>query len=266
MSKPQRKVPEWMKGGGGRKKAVSSAFDNILSAQNPKKSKKKENIFDDLESARRRQISGSKINQSNNENDEEEYSRFANLPIVKYEGKIHYYQDFFEVAEGFECLLNEVKKMNDNIPVCFDLEWTFDYKSGPKPVAVMQVCMDLDNCYVVQMSTLKKIPASLTAFLYHPKTILHGVNIKSDFRKLARDFSCFKADPLIEKCVELGEFYNKVFNTTERWSLSRLTAQTLKQQVDKSRHLRMSNWTFAPLSEIQLMYASIDVYVSFSSP
>lgn len=258
MSKQQRTIPEWMKGK-GRKKAVGNALDNIVSAQNPKKSKKKANIFDDLESADRR------LNKSNSENiDEEEYSRFADLPMVKYEGKIHYYKDFYEVAEGFDMLLKNLeKKTEDIVPVSFDLEWTFDYKSGPKPVAVMQVCMDLENCYVVQMSTLKKIPASLTAFLYHPKTCLHGVNIKNDFRKLARDFSCFKADPLIEKCVELGEFYNKVFNSTERWSLSRLTAQTLKQQVDKSRHLRMSNWNFAPLSEIQLNYASIDVFVSY---
>lgn len=264
MSKPPRTIPEWMKGK-GRKKAVGNAFDNIVAAQKPKKSRKKENIFDDLESADRR-LSKSNLNQSNSSNgDEEEYSRFANLPLVKYEGKIHYYKDFYEVAEGFDLLL---KKLTDEaVPVSFDLEWTFDYKSGPKPVAVMQICMDLDNCYVIQMSTLNnKIPASLTKFLYHPATILHGVNIKNDFRKLARDFSCFKADPLIEKCVELGEFYNRVFNSTERWSLSRLTGQTLKQQVDKSRHLRMSNWNFAPLNETQLMYAAIDVFVSFRPP
>jgi ribonuclease D len=110
---------------------------------------------------------------------------------------------------------------------------------------------------------MSKIPASFIAYLNHPMTILHGVNIKNDLRKLERDFPHIKADPLIEKCVELGTFYNQVFNSSERWSLANLALQTLKQKVDKSRHVRQSNWNYT-LSEKQLMYASLDVYVSIS--
>ena len=157
----------------------------------------------------------------------------------------------------------EIEKYDsEHVPVSFDLEWTFNYQSGPQPTSLLQVCLNLNQCYIVQMSELKKIPASLSVFLNHKKTILHGVNIKNDLRKLAKDFPCFNGDKLIEKCCDLGEFYNKVFNSAERWSLERLAIQCFKERIDKSRHLRMSNWSRPPLSQKQLMYASIDVYVS----
>lgn len=256
MSKPQRKLPGWMK---GRGKAVGSALNNIVDASKPKVIKKS-NIFTDLEDAVRRQ----KAKKENKpcEQEEKVLDRFSELPLVKYDGKIKYLREFFEVAEAFDSLLNDVEQNKDSeVPVSFDLEWCFDYKTGPLPTAVLQVCMDLTQCFIVQMSDLKKIPASLSAFLNHPKTILHGVNIKNDLRKLARDFPCFNGDKLIEKCLDLGDFYNTVFGSKEKWSLDRLTAQTINHRVDKSRQLRMSNWNWSPLSETQLLYASIDVYV-----
>lgn len=258
MSKQPRKLPPFMMR--GRKKAVGSALNNIVSVPQAKKTK---NLFDDTENSERRNKIAKNLNYDGVE-EEEPYDRFKDLPLVKYDGKIHYLKDFYEVAEAFDGLISVIEKKEaaEECPVAFDLEWTFNYTSGPQPVAVMQVCIDLENCYIVQMTKLQKIPASLTRFLYHPRTILHGLNIKNDFRKLARDFPVFKAEPLIEKCVELGEFYNKVFNSSEKWSLNRLAIHTLREQVDKSRHLRMSNWNYSPLSQNQLLYASIDVYVS----
>lgn len=257
MSKRPRNIPAWMK---GRGKAVGSALNNIVGAQNPKVAKSRgNNIFNDLEDAKRR-IGKDKSSDVCDESGE--FDRFAELPMIKYDGKIKYLREFHDVAETFDSLLNEVTHIEEDVPVSFDLEWSFDYKSGPYPTAVMQVCLDLNQCFIVQMSDLKKIPASLSAFLNHPKTILHGVNIKNDLRKLARDFTCFDGDKLIEKCLDLGDFYNKVFNSKEKWSLDRLAAQTLKHRVDKSRQIRMSNWNRSPLTANQLLYASIDVYVS----
>jgi hypothetical protein len=259
MSKRPRNIPGWMK---GRGKAVGSALNNIVSGQTSNKNQNRGNIFSNLEDAKRR--NGKVKNPSENDeiNDTEPLDRFSELPMIKYDGKIKYLREFHDVAETFDNLLSEVSKTQDmDVPVSFDLEWSFDYKSGPLPTAVMQVCLDLNQCYVVQMSDLKKIPASLSAFLYHEKTILHGVNIKNDLRKLARDFPCFNGDKLIEKCLDLGDFYNKVFNSGERWSLDRLAAQTIKHRVDKTRQIRMSNWNRSPLSGTQLLYASIDVYV-----
>lgn len=260
MSRKPRNIPEWMK---GRGKAVGSALNNIVSDPKKKTAKKRENLFSDLEDVQRREKVKSKPVSYDDLDDTEPQDRFSEFPMVKYDGKIKYLREFYDVAETFDSLLTQIQKSDSAVPVSFDLEWTFDYKTGPHPTAVLQVCCDLDQCYIVQMSDLsKKIPVSFSAFLNHPNSILHGVNIKNDLRKLARDFPCFNGDKLIEKCLDLGEFYNSVFNSQERWSLDRLTAQTLKARVDKSRHLRMSNWNRTPLSETQLMYAAIDVYVS----
>lgn len=262
MNKKPRKFPAWMK---GRGKAVGTALNNIVSAPNSNETKNKQNIFSDLEDARRRNVKAKNSNDCDEADQAQPLDKFAQLPLVKYDGKIKYMREFFDVAEEFDKLLSEVSKIQDSeVPVSFDLEWSFDYKSGPLPTAVLQVCCSLNQCYIVQMSDLKKIPASLSAFLNHPKTILHGVNIKNDLRKLARDFPCFDGDKLIEKCLDLGDFYNKVFNSKERWSLDRLTAQTIQKRVDKSRQIRMSNWNRSPLTANQQLYASIDVYVSFS--
>jgi werner syndrome-like exonuclease len=199
-----------------------------------------------------------------NEKEEKEPqdSFMESMPLAKYNGNIVYLKDFFEVAETFDKLTKLIEAKEEVSPIAFDLESTFKFESGLQPVAVLQVCIDLDNCYVMQISNLKKIPATLTGFLYHPKIILHGVDIKSNFQKLAKDFPVFKTDRLIEKCVELGEFYNEVFNTSEKWSLRLLAMHTLEEQVYRSREIQNSNWNCSPLSEGQLLHASIDVYVS----
>jgi predicted GNAT family acetyltransferase len=245
--KQPRKVPEWMKKKGGRKQVVYKAVDKI---------KTKQKVFDentDFNSSL--ELANEKFESSNN-------------PMATYDGKINYYTDYYDIAEAMDNLITKVDKMslnlkeNEKIPVAFDLEWSFNYLTGPEKTAVIQICVDFDECYVLQISQLKKFPASIGVFLNHPAIILHGVNIKNDLRKLERDISTLKAEPLIAKCVELGQFYNEVFSSSERWSLERLCLQTLKLRLDKNRNIRMSKWNYAPLSEQQLLYASLDVYVS----
>lgn len=203
--------------------------------------------------------------------DSEEFQyRFGNMEdmqLVEYNGKIHYLTDFYQVAEEFEKLNQQINKMAETledgvkIPVAFDMEWSFDFKNGQGKTAVLQICFNLKEVYVIHMSRVQRIPASLSIFLKNENTVLHGVNIKNDFRKLERDFPCMKADPLIEKCVDLRTYYNDVFNCSEKWSLATLCAHTLKFKMDKSRNVRMSKWDYTCLSKKQLQYASIDVYV-----
>lgn len=260
MSKAPRKVPEWMK---GRGKAVGSALNNIVGSQKGNTKKNRNNLFDDLENTDRRKNTKIKPVNSDVADEVDPFDRFSEFPLVKYDGKIKYLREFYDTAETFDELLKDIEQIKDEtLPVSFDLEWTFNYQSGPQPTAVLQLCYDLNQCFVVHMSELKRIPVALSAFINHPKTLLHGVNIKNDLRKLARDFPCFNGDKLVEKCCDLGTFYNSVFNSQEKWSLDRLTAQTIRQRVDKSRHLRMSNWQKSPLTDTQLKYAAIDVFVS----
>lgn len=58
--------------------------------------------------------------------------------------------------------------------------------------------------------------------LYHSRVCLHGVNIKNDFRKLARDFPVVNADKLMNNHKDLGNWCNEICDTSGRWSLERL--------------------------------------------
>lgn len=64
------------------------------------------------------------------------------------------------------------------IPIAFDMEWPFSFQTGPGRSAVIQLCADLDRCYVLHISRLKELPATLLDLLYHEKVCLHGVCVK----------------------------------------------------------------------------------------
>ncbi|XP_017084650.2 Werner Syndrome-like exonuclease [Drosophila eugracilis] len=184
------------------------------------------------------------------------------LPFIKYKGAIKYFTENHDIASSAEEVLQWVEKQKDEIvPMAFDMEWPFSFQTGPGKSAVIQICVDVKCCYIYQLTNLKKLPAVLVALINHPKVRLHGVNIKSDFRKLARDFPEVSAEPLIEKCVDLGVWCNEICETGGRWSLERLTNFIAKKAMDKSKKVRMSKWHVIPLDENQLMYAAIDVYI-----
>jgi werner syndrome-like exonuclease len=257
MSKNVRKLPRWMH---GKKGAVKDAINNIVTNEN-----QAVNEDDGPTTTKRRLRSNFQF-----EENEEELERLApnfnvdDLPMVSYDGKIKYLSDFYDIAEACDFLVQKIEKVEgeEPVPVSFDMEWTFNFQTGPERTSLIQICIDLDECFLFHLPQLKKLPASLTALLNHPRAVLHGVNIKNDLRKLERDFPIIKADPMIEKCKDLGVWYNDIFNSSGRWSMERLVLQTLRLRVDKSRQVRMSKWHIFPLSENQQTYAAIDVYVS----
>jgi werner syndrome-like exonuclease len=254
MSKRARHYPEWMT---NRKEAVGDALSNIEKARTLK---------DKNEEPMKRPLRSNFKFPKTAEEEIATKSRFNtdDLPMVSYDGKIHYLSDYFAIAEALDKLIKivDLKESDDKVGVAFDMEWTFSFKSGPEKTSLIQLCVDLEDCYLFHLTLLNKIPAGLSIFLNHPRVILHGVNIKNDLRKLERDFSVIKADPLIQKCLDLGVWYNEIFNSSGRWSMERLVLQTLRLRVDKSRQIRMSKWHIHPLSENQQKYAAIDVYVS----
>lgn len=75
----------------------------------------------------------------------------------------------------------EAEKAVDFIPLAFDMEWPFSFKTGPGKSALIQVCYDINICYLFQISELSRLPRPLTILLKHPKVRCHGVNIKKYF-------------------------------------------------------------------------------------
>lgn len=64
------------------------------------------------------------------------------------------------------------------IPIAFDMEWPFSFQTGPGRSAVIQMCADVNRCYVLHISRLTVLPPSLLQVLYHEKVCLHGVCVK----------------------------------------------------------------------------------------
>jgi hypothetical protein len=64
------------------------------------------------------------------------------------------------------------------VPVGFDIEWPFSFQTGSGKTALVQICLSQTVCYLLQLYNIQKLPASLIAFLSHPKVKLVGVNIK----------------------------------------------------------------------------------------
>lgn len=102
------------------------------------------------------------------------------LKPIKYKGKIEYYTQSQDIAFASDQLLEWVNKQTDKekIPIAFDMEWPFSFKTGPGKSALIQVCADVNLCYLFHISELKKLPLVLIQLLSHPKVVLHGVNIK----------------------------------------------------------------------------------------
>lgn len=184
------------------------------------------------------------------------------LEFIEYKGVIKYLTDRIDIAATSDELMSWVARQESEIvPIAFDLEWPFSFQTGPGKVALMQLCLEENECFLFHLTPLAKIPASLMALLSHPKVRLHGVNIKNDIRKLKRDFPEVTIDTLIENCIDLGPWCNEVCNTGGRWSLDRLSAYICEKAVDKNKKVRMSKWHVVPLDDNQKMYAAIDVYI-----
>ncbi|XP_017770489.1 PREDICTED: Werner Syndrome-like exonuclease [Nicrophorus vespilloides] len=180
-------------------------------------------------------------------------------PFVKFDGIIKYYTTFIDCAEISEKLLNGAKSSIEEISVGFDLEWPFNFTTGPGKTAVIQISPNLDITYIFHVSKITKLPQSLVEFLKHPKIRLVGNNIKNDVSKLKRDFNL---DLNYDNVTDLGTFARKLHSISGRWSLQKLVEHFLELRLDKNKAVRNSKWHIIPLTDVQQKYAAIDSYVS----
>uniref|UniRef100_A0A0A1X796 3'-5' exonuclease n=1 Tax=Zeugodacus cucurbitae TaxID=28588 RepID=A0A0A1X796_ZEUCU len=244
-----------------RQRRKRSADENLVAAP-----KDKENADQDDNPPKRRSARLTRNTRSMAEDDiviPEKIEIKRKLTFINYKGAIKYYTEGHDIAEASDLIFQWVEKQThiELVPMAFDMEWPFSFQTGPGKSAVIQICVEEHCCYIFQLTNLKRLPAALVALLKHPKVRLHGVNIKNDFRKLARDFPEVNADHLIEKCIDLGVWCNQVCQTGGRWSLDRLANYVVEKTVDKNKKVRMSKWHVIPLDENQLLYAAIDVYI-----
>ncbi|XP_044257076.1 Werner Syndrome-like exonuclease [Tribolium madens] len=193
---------------------------------------------------------------------QKEKEEFRNRPPIQFKGKKIYIREFVDCALACDNLIKLADEAADVLVLGFDIEWPFSFQTGPGKAALIQISPDLNTCYLIQISDLKKIPKGLTVLLAHPKIRITGVNIKNDIRKLSRDFSGFDVEKIIENCVDSGVLANQVLPFQQRWSMEKLVTFLLKMTICKDNKVRMSKWHVSPLSKEQLDYAATDAYAS----
>ncbi|XP_062538598.1 3'-5' exonuclease [Armigeres subalbatus] len=273
----KRKLPLWMRDAelspvpvAGKRIALSEKETNVDAVDENESSKpttkiEKEQNQDQEDTPRRRLRSNFKIPDEIPKREPVIQLNIEDVPFIEYKGEIRYYTDMRDMAFACDQLFQWVESTSANehpvVPIAFDLEWPFSFQTGPGRTALMQLCVQTDVCHLFQLSCLKKLPAAMLQLLNHPRVQLHGVNVKNDFRKLARDFPEANADQMIEKCVDLGAWYNRIHGSTGLWSMERLVLQVCRLRVDKNKKVRMSKWHVLPLSDDQKMYAAVDVYI-----
>ncbi|KAJ8925553.1 hypothetical protein NQ315_009393 [Exocentrus adspersus] len=193
---------------------------------------------------------------------EQQEVAFRNRPFIEFTGKVNYYTNFIDCAWICDHLLDAANKANDFMVMGFDMEWNFNFQTGSDKTAVIQISPNLTDCYILHVSQLKNLPKSLSELLIHPRIRLTGNNIKNDVRKLARDFTGFNSDRMVQNCIDLGVLANSVLPVTQRWSLENLVDYVLQMKISKDKKVRMSKWHVFPLSHTQQKYAATDAYVS----
>ncbi|XP_038308131.1 Werner syndrome ATP-dependent helicase isoform X5 [Canis lupus familiaris] len=140
--------------------------------------------------------------------------------------------------------------------VGFDMEWPPVYtKRKPSRVALIQLCVSENKCYLFHISSMSVFPQGLKMLLENEAIKKAGVGIKGDQRKLLCDF-----DIDLKNFVELTDVANEKLKCTETWSLNGLVKHLFGKQLLKDRSIRCSNWGDFPLTEDQKLYAATDAY------
>jgi len=182
-------------------------------------------------------------------------------PFITYHGKLHYCIENIDCAIMCDKMLAHANKCNLFV-LGFDMEWPFNFTTGPDKTAVIQISPSLSECFIYHVYKFKNLPVALTELLSHPNVRLVGVNIKNDIHKLARDFPGVDSQPILANCIDLRTQANVVLNFQRRWSMEKLVNHLLKLQINKDKRVRNSKWHVIPLSKAQLRYAAIDAYAS----
>uniref|UniRef100_A0A6Q2ZPQ0 DNA 3'-5' helicase n=1 Tax=Esox lucius TaxID=8010 RepID=A0A6Q2ZPQ0_ESOLU len=158
------------------------------------------------------------------------------------------------------CFLSEDLSLSPGSAVGFDIEWPPSFTKGQKKkVALVQLCVSEEKCYLFHISAMSGFPTGLKIFLEDENIRKVGVGIQGDMWKLLSDF-----DVKLKNIVELGDMANERLLCGEKWSLDGLVKHLFKKRLFKQNDVRCSSWDDFGLSEEQKRYAATDAYVSGS--
>ncbi|XP_023573349.1 Werner syndrome ATP-dependent helicase isoform X2 [Octodon degus] len=175
------------------------------------------------------------------------------LSFLEFTGSIVYSYE----ASDCSFLSEDISKsLSAGDVIGFDLEWPPLYRKGKlSRIALIQLCVSEDKCYLFHISSMSVFPRGLKMLLENERIKKAGVGIEGDQWKLLRDF-----DIKLKSFVELTDVANQKLKCAEIWSLNGLVKHLFGKQLLKDKSIRCSNWSNFPLSEDQKLYAATDAY------
>ncbi|XP_075276957.1 bifunctional 3'-5' exonuclease/ATP-dependent helicase WRN isoform X3 [Opisthocomus hoazin] len=178
------------------------------------------------------------------------------LPFLEFCGSVIYSYE----ASDCSLLSEDIRQsLSDGAAVGFDIEWPPSYAKGKMAkIAVIQLCVTEEKCYVFHISSMSGFPKGLKRLLEDETIKKVGVGIEGDQWKLMSDFEI-----KLKSFVELADIANEKLQCKEIWSLNGLVKHLFGKQLLKDKSVRCSNWGEFPLNEKQKLYAATDAYAGF---
>ncbi|NXI73786.1 WRN helicase, partial [Anseranas semipalmata] len=178
------------------------------------------------------------------------------LPFLEFCGSIVYSYE----ASDCSLLSEDIRRtLSDGAAVGFDIEWPPSYTKGKMAkIAVIQMCVTEEKCYLFHVSSMSGFPKGLKRLLEDETIKKVGVGIEGDQWKLMSDFEI-----KLKSFVELADVANEKLKCKEIWSLNGLVKHLFGKQLLKDKSVRCSNWEKFPLDEEQKLYAATDAYAGF---
>ncbi|KFQ01983.1 Werner syndrome ATP-dependent helicase, partial [Haliaeetus albicilla] len=178
------------------------------------------------------------------------------LPFLEFRGSVVYSYE----ASDCSLISEDIRQsLSNGAAVGFDIEWPPSYTKGQMAkIAVIQICVTEEKCYLFHISSMSGFPKGLKRLLEDETIKKVGVGIEGDQWKLMSDFEI-----RLKSFVELADIANEKLKCKEIWSLNGLVKHLFGKQLLKDKCVRCSNWEEFPLSEEQKLYAATDAYAGF---
>ncbi|KFR01889.1 Werner syndrome ATP-dependent helicase, partial [Nipponia nippon] len=178
------------------------------------------------------------------------------LPFLEFCGSVVYSYE----ASDCSLLSEDIRQgLSDGAAVGFDIEWPPSYTKGKMAkIAVIQICVNEEKCYLFHISSMSGFPKGLKRLLEDETIKKVGVGIEGDQWKLMSDFEI-----KLKSFVELADIANEKLKCKETWSLNGLVKHLFGKQLLKDKSVRCGNWEEFPLNEEQKLYAATDAYAGF---
>ncbi|XP_042513826.1 Werner Syndrome-like exonuclease isoform X2 [Macadamia integrifolia] len=126
-----------------------------------------------------------------------------------------------------------------------------------RKAAVIQICGDSSNCYVMHIIH-SGIPPILRTLLEDLTSLKVGICIANDANKIFNDYNV-----RVKPVEDLSSLANSKVGGSRKWSLSSLTEMLTCKQLEKPDKIRLGDWEANILSREQLQYAATDAFVSW---